>query len=65
MSTRLLLNSVPVLRNIYCHAVCEHQKVCEDKEVIIKYMMQKFRILDHLVQATFQKTQYARVRNLA
>jgi len=40
--------SVPVLQRTYCHLACEHQKVCEDKEVIIRYMKQEFTIVDHL-----------------
>jgi len=40
----------PPLRSTYHHLACEHQKVREDKEVIIKYMKQEFRFVYNLVQ---------------
>jgi len=53
----------PPLRSTYRHLACEHQKVREDEEVIMKYMKQEFRFVDHLVQkvsrrhpATIHKT---------
>jgi len=48
MSRRPPGNSAPVLRRNYRHLAFEHQKVCEGKEAIIKYMKQEFRIVDHL-----------------
>jgi len=48
-------NSVPILRRTYRHLACEHQKVCGDEEVIIKYIKQEFRIGYQLVQSASRR----------